>query len=93
MTPKVSGAPSPRALGEILQDPEIEKKRALLVRTVFWKPDLSFLFGRSTKTLDRWVDKGIFPKPDRHLNGEPLWFRGTLNDWAGGESKLWGFST
>lgn len=77
-------------LGPILQDPQIERKRALLARMVFWKPDLSLLLGRSAKTLDRMVEKGELPKPDRHLNGAPVWFRGTLSDWAGGDHKAWG---
>lgn len=82
--------PPPADLAAILQDPHLEKRRALLSRVVFWKPDLSLLFGRSAKTLDRMVDKKEFPEPDRRLNGAPIWFRGTLSTWAGGAEKLWG---
>lgn len=92
---RISKASTPRAadVEAVLADPTLEKKRALLGRAVFWKPDLALLLGRCGKTLDRWVDKGVFPKPDRYVNGDPVWFRGTLSDWAGGEAKLWGAPT
>ena len=47
----------------------------------FWtKPSLAARYGgKSTRTIDRWVEAGRFPKPDIRLpNGQPAWADATI---------------
>lgn len=47
----------------------------------FWtKPALAQRYGgKSTRTIDRWVEAGRFPKPDIRLpNGQPAWADETI---------------
>lgn len=49
---------------------------------VFWKPDLKKVVGKSPRTIDRWIQEGKFPKPDKYQDNRPLWTRKTITDWA-----------
>jgi predicted DNA-binding transcriptional regulator AlpA len=47
----------------------------------FWtKPNLAMRYGgKSTRTIDRWVEAGRFPPPDIRLpNGQPAWSDATI---------------
>ena len=47
----------------------------------FWtKPLLAARYGgKSTRTIDRWVESGRFPRPDIRLpNGQPAWADDTI---------------
>ena len=49
--------------------------------TKFWtKPNLAARYGgKSTRTIDRWVEAGRFPRPDIRLpNGQPAWADATI---------------
>jgi predicted DNA-binding transcriptional regulator AlpA len=42
------------------------------------KPALALL-GVSTRSIDRWIEIGRFPRPDLRLpNGRPLWLNETI---------------
>jgi hypothetical protein len=33
-------------------------------------------------TVDKWVERGIFPAPSGTIGGRPFWFEGLLDEWA-----------
>jgi predicted DNA-binding transcriptional regulator AlpA len=63
----------------------VGEKAPLLDRLVFWKPDLTTLTGKTSRTIDRWISAGEFPKADVTISGKPVWRRETLQAWSRGE--------
>ena len=49
-------------------------------RKFYTKPSLAERYGgKSTRTIDRWVEAGRFPRPDIRLpNGQPAWADATI---------------
>lgn len=37
--------------------------------------------GKRRETLSRWITSGVFPRPDRIINGRNFWRRSTLENW------------
>lgn len=37
------------------------------------KPDVALILSTTTRTVDRWVARGVLPPPDRLPNGRPAW--------------------
>ena len=60
----------------------VGEKAPLLDRLIFWKRDLPQITGVSTRTIDRWLSTGEFPKPDVTISGKPVWRRDTIQNWA-----------
>lgn len=62
---------------------ESSDKAPLLDRLIFWKRDLPAIIGVSTRTIDRWISSGEFPRADVTISGKSVWRRETVKDWSG----------
>lgn len=57
-------------------------------RIIFWKTDITKLFGVSKRTVDRWISNGTFPKASSHQGGKPFWTRKSLKEFSGTETGI-----
>jgi hypothetical protein len=60
--------------------PEMTDMTSRSTRKFYTKPSLAERYGgKSTRTIDRWVEAKKFPPPDMYLpNGQPAWADATI---------------
>jgi len=44
------------------------------------KPEVAYTLSTTTRTVDRWVARGVLPPPDRLPNGRPAWRASVIRD-------------
>jgi len=71
--------------GQVDQHQPITPKRLASISPVeplaYRKATVCRMVDISTRTLDRLISAGRFPRPDAHAGRAPLWRRGTLELW------------
>lgn len=49
---------------------------------IFRKKHLPKIFGFCPNTIDKWIAQENFPRPDKYIDGKPIWLKSTLEEWA-----------